>query len=212
MTAIKGSGASLAVATAAGTPTSAITAISLANPCVVTAANALTNGQIVVLTGIVGTTQLNNRAFVVSAVSGSSFTLKGEDSTGYTAWVSGGIGTPQTMTTIANVTNFQGFDGQASEIDVTSLASPAKEFSLGLEDFGQSTFSVFATSGDAGQAKLRAIKSSATLTAFSLTLSDGEVTAFMAFVKQYTLTDVKPDGAVGGNITLRHSNRPAWLA
>lgn len=212
MTAIKGQGATLAVATAAGSPTSAITGISQANPCVVTATNTLTNGQIVVITGVVGMTQLNNRAFVVSAASGSVFTLKGEDSTNYSAWVSGGIGTPQTMTTIANVTNFQGFDGQSSEIDVTNLASAAKEFQLGLEDFGQSTFSVFATSGDAGQAKLRSIKSSATLTAFALTLSDGEVSAFMAFVKQYTLTDVKPDGAVGGNITLRHSSRPAWLA
>jgi len=211
MTAIKGAGASLAVSTAAASPVT-ITAITAASPTVVTATNTYVAGDIVVITGVVGMTQLNNRAFVVSAPSGANFTLKGEDSTGYTAYVSGGQSVKQTMTTIAAVTNFQGFDGQASEIDVTNLQSAAKEFQLGLEDFGQSTFSVFATNGDAGQARLRAIKSLALLTAFSLTLSDGEVTAFMAFVKQYTLTDVKPDGAVGGNITLRHSSRPAWLA
>jgi len=72
--------------------TKAISAITLANPCQVTttAAHGYTTGQIVNITSIVGTTQLNDKLFTVTVVDPTNFTLDGVNATGYTAWVSGG--------------------------------------------------------------------------------------------------------------------------
>lgn len=66
--------------------TATITAITKANPAVVTtsAAHGFANGQTIYISGIsAGMTQVNNLAFVISAASGSTFTLTGINSTGY---------------------------------------------------------------------------------------------------------------------------------
>lgn len=78
-----------------GTP-GVITAITKANPGVVTSAgHGLTNGQQIILSGIVGMTQLDNRTFIVAGVTTNTFTLKyldgtAVDTTGFTTYVSGG--------------------------------------------------------------------------------------------------------------------------
>lgn len=69
----------------------AITGITQANPAVVTAAgHGYSNGDEVLITGVVGMTQVNNRTFVVAGVTANTFQLKDVDSTGYTAYSSGG--------------------------------------------------------------------------------------------------------------------------
>lgn len=210
--AIKGQTAVLSVATAVSGGALAITAATSANPVVLTVTNTFVAGDLGVVQAVVGETQLNNRAFIITAPSGSVATLKGEDGSSYGTYVSGGTIQKYTMTALAQVTDVKGFDGQASEIDTTHLLSTAKEFVEGLQDFGNVNVGVFLANADAGQTFLRKIKSSAALTAFSLSLSDGTVAAFMAFVKQFAFDGVKPDGAVSGTIVLRVSGQPAWFA
>lgn len=71
-----------------------ITGITQANPAVVTYSGSDTyaNGDRVLLTGIVGMTELNNREATVANVNtgANTFELSGINSTGYTAWSSGG--------------------------------------------------------------------------------------------------------------------------
>lgn len=67
-----------------------ITAISQANPCVVTSANALAVGDTVFITGVVGMSQITEQSFIVTAVTGANFTLGSVDSTTYSAYTSGG--------------------------------------------------------------------------------------------------------------------------
>lgn len=209
--AIKGQSAILSIGgAAAGSPASA-TAATNANPCVLTAANSFSNGNIIVASGFNGITQLNNRAFVASAVSGSVVTLKGEDSSGYGAYSSGGLLQKYTMQPIGGVADVEGFDGKSTELDATNLQSAAKEVLLGLQDFGNVTLTLQQIS-DAGQALIRGFKTSALVAAFSLQLSDGTIAAFMAFVQQYSFTGVKPDGLVGNSVSLRVTNAPAWFA
>jgi hypothetical protein len=207
----KGQGAVLSVATAAGTNIT-ITGITKANPAVVTATNTLSNGDIVTITGVVGMTEVNNRAFVATAVSGTTFTLKGVDSTNYTTYGSGGVANKQTMTAISQPTQVTGFSGQSSEIDVTHLQSLAKEFQLGLQDFGTVDMRVWLVNSDTGQQKLRSLKEQAASAAFSIVLASGDTAVFMALVKQFSFDGVQPDGAVGGNVSLRITNAPAWFA
>jgi hypothetical protein len=138
--------------------------------------------------------------------------LKGEDTTDYTTYTSGGTLTAHTMTEIANVTNLGGFDGEASEQDITHLRSRAKQFFVGLQDFGNVTLQLQLINSDVGQKKLRALKRSQSIGTFSITLSNGEVTAFRAYVKSFTFNDLTPDGIVAGSVTLRVTGEPAWFA
>lgn len=70
-----------------------ITGITQANPAIVTAANhGLSNGQTVGISGVVGMTQVNARSYTVSSVTTNTFSI-GIDSTGYTAYSSGGAAT-----------------------------------------------------------------------------------------------------------------------
>jgi hypothetical protein len=179
---------------------------------VLTVTNTFTAGDLIVVAGNSGMTQINNRAFIASPVTGTTATLKGEDTTGYGTWTAGGTAQKYTVQPIANITGVKGFDGTSSEIDVTHLQSAAKEFQLGLEDFGNLTVDVLLINADAGQIYLRKLKSLAQSAPFSLVLADGTTAAFMAFVKGFSFDGVKPDGAVTGEVTLRITNRPAWFA
>ena len=85
---------------------SRITAITKANPCVVTtaAAHKLKTGQTVVLPGVGGMVELTAR-YTVTKVSDTSFSL-GVDSTAYTTYTSGGT------VAYVSLTNVLGADGQ----------------------------------------------------------------------------------------------------
>lgn len=73
----------------------AITAITKANPAVVTytGADTYANGDQVYISGVVGMTEVNNRRFTVANVNvgANTFELSGVNSTGYTTYSSGGI-------------------------------------------------------------------------------------------------------------------------
>jgi len=210
--AIKSQNTAIAVSTATASAKT-ITAATAANPVVVTSsAHGLTAGTIVVITGVVGMIQLNNRSFVVANPATNTFELKGIDGTSYTTYTSGGSATPQTMTAVGEVTSADGFDGQASEIDTTNLLSTAKEFLLGLQDFGGVNLGLFMKNTDTGQQKMRSLKTSASTGTFSITLSNGEIAAFQALVKQFSFQGITPDGAVTAQSALRVTGEPSWFA
>ena len=72
------------------TPTD-ITGISQANPGVVTAAgHGLHTGERVLIHSVGGMVEVNGREFTVTVVDANSFSLDGEDTTGHTAYTSGG--------------------------------------------------------------------------------------------------------------------------
>ncbi len=111
---------------ATGTNAEVITAITAANPAVVTiASHSFTNGQLVRLAGIVGMTELNGRTFTVANVATNTFELSGEDSTSYTAYTSDGTSSLITgfgvSTGAARSSRFTGIEtsGFAIHIDVT---------------------------------------------------------------------------------------------
>jgi hypothetical protein len=211
MAAIKGQQTALRVSTATASAKT-ITGITAASPPVVSSAtHGFTAGQIIVLTGIVGMVELNDRAFVVANPLAGTFELKGVDATTYTAYASGGSATLQTMTEVGSITGIEGFDGEAGEEDATTLRSTAKEFLTGLQDFGNVTLNLNLVT-DTGQARLRALKASASAAAFSITLSDGTVSAFRALPKSFTFSVGGPDSIVKGSVKLRVTGEPAWFS
>lgn len=183
-TAISAQGSTFSIA---GTDGSAITitAITKATSAVVTATNTLSVGDSVIFGTVTNMPEINGRIGVVTAASGSSFTVN-IDSSGFAAAGTSGTATPKTWTKVSNVSTYSGFDGQKSEIDVSNLDSAAKEFIPGLEDFGQLTVELQVDNTDAGQLAMRANKSANTRTYFKLLLPNGKQRVFQGFVKQFS--------------------------
>lgn len=216
MAAIKSQGATLKVSTATAAADN-ISGITKASPGVVSAtAHGIASGSIVTIESVVGMVEVNDRAYVAyndaSPTPTGTFQLKGVDTSAYTTYGSGGTATAHTMTEIGQVTSVEGFNGQSTEIDSTHLRSTAKEFMIGLQDFGTVTLGVTLYQGDAGQAKLRSLKATAAIGTFSITLSDGYIAAFRGFVQSFSFGGVTPDGVVTGQVQIRVSGEPAWFA
>jgi N-acetylglucosamine kinase-like BadF-type ATPase len=74
------------------TATMAITNITQAAVAVVTVADTspLTEGAVVSITGVIGMTQVNDIEFTISIINSTTLQLVSVDSTGYTAYTSGG--------------------------------------------------------------------------------------------------------------------------
>ena len=82
-----------------------ISAATAANPVVVTSvAHGYSNGDEVLITGVVGMTQLNGKVFIVNGVTANTFQLLGIDGTAYTAYVSGGSAFKTLVTLAASAT------------------------------------------------------------------------------------------------------------
>lgn len=98
-----------------------------------------------------------------------------------------------------------GPDGSASEIDVTNLASSAKEFVVGLPDEGSVSLEVsFDYAGSIQHDTLYAARTSQVLQNFQIRLSDSPRTtiAFSAYVTQFSLS-LGVDDKVGATFGLR---------
>jgi Ubiquitin-activating enzyme E1 FCCH domain/Lambda phage tail tube protein, TTP len=209
--AISAQGTTLQIATGTG-GAKTITAISQGNPCIVTStAHGLAKGDRVTFAGIVGMTQLNGVTASVEYITANTFALYGVDSSAYSAYTSGGTATPVTFTPVAEVVSFSGFDGQASEIDVSDLNSTAKEFKLGLVDSGGFSFTVNTLLSDAGQTAVRTSRDTSTSRQYKLTLPSGtpSVATFTAFAKQVPVAG-GVDAKVQSNVALRITGPVTW--
>lgn len=154
-----------------------ITAISNANPAVVTASNSLTDGDVIVLSGVVGMEKLNGRAARVVTSSGTAFSLEGINTTSTSVWgtyASGGVANEVSASaTFGNVTGVEVPDGQPETIDLTTIGDDARQTELGHDAAIAGSLSIFADPLDPGVAEV--INASATRSArvFQLTTQKG---------------------------------------
>jgi hypothetical protein len=95
--------------------TGVITAVTQANPAVVTSAShGLSNGQVVRIDGVVGMTEINDTLFTTANVATDTFQLSGENSSGYTAYSSGGTWAKATAGVAVTTTYFTNGDTDAT--------------------------------------------------------------------------------------------------
>lgn len=73
--------------------------------------------------------------------------------------------------------------GQASEEDVTTLASTAKEKRLGLVDEGSFTIDCIYDGADSGQASMLSARTSGLVKVMTITLSDASVATFNCLIQ-----------------------------
>jgi hypothetical protein len=117
-------------------------------------------------------------------------------------------GSPLSYTEVKEITAFNGFDGAASEIDVTHLQSAAKEFLMGLQDFGTFQLDVNHLPDDTGQVAMRTAKADRDKREFRVTFSDANTATFQGYVLSNSISggvDAKVDGSftvrITGNVT-----------
>lgn len=127
-----------------------------------------------------------------TAISAQGTTIQVDDSTEGTADV-----------VINNVASFSGFDGEASEIDVTNLSSAAKEYQVGLKDFGAFSMEIHPDFDDAGQNVLRTA-GNATKT-FLVTLPNSKKLTFKGLVKNADSLNGGIDAVLTGTVTVKIS-------
>ncbi|KAI3591655.1 hypothetical protein D9X30_3480 [Cupriavidus sp. U2] len=186
-TAISAQGSKLEISSTAGSAKT-LTAIALGFPTILTsAAHGLTNGDVVTLAGLTGADAalLNGLTFVVKNKTTNTFAID-VDTTGKTV-TAAGTATPLNWVKIENFVSFKGFDGQASDIDVTDLDSTAKESISGLQDWGNFSFDVNKDFTDPGQLALDAAKRASQKKTFKLTLPNLKTKTFDGNVKNTPL-------------------------
>jgi Lambda phage tail tube protein, TTP len=187
-TAISAQGSVLSIATGTGSAKT-ISAIALGNPTILSStAHGFNDGDVITLAALTGAdmTTLNGQTISVRNKTVNTFAVY-IDTTGKTITVGSGTATTSTFTAVANLKDFTGFDGAASEIDVTNLDSSAKEFRLGLTDPGQFAFNIDYDHNNLGHIALRAKQVSGVLSNFKLVLPDASAITFNGYVKKFSL-------------------------
>lgn len=118
-------------------------------------------------------------------------------------------GSPVAVNGIKSITGIG--SGSATEIDVTTLASTAKEFKQGLRDFGSIEVDMIRNQDDLGQVEMfNAMGLQATRTVIvTLPTSTANVATFEGFVQSIS-TDISADGAVMGKAKIRITGAVAW--
>jgi predicted secreted protein len=117
-----------------------------------------------------------------------------------------GAGSPPSYTTIAEINSFSGPGGSVSVIDVTDLASAAKEKLAGINDNGQLTFELNFIPGNAQHSALREAKENRTTISVKIIFTDTTKTewTFNAIVTGFSVSGAV-DGVVKGSVTLEIS-------
>ena len=208
VTALKFHGSQIAVLTgfAADSPAPAITAITKANPAVVSVtAHGLSDGEVIRISGVVGMTELNGGTFVVENLTSGTFALRDVDSTGYGTYASGGTFTVGEFSNFCNLTNYDRQGGTSPEIDTTALCSTAQEYLLGLPDFGTTQIDYNFVRDSAIELAVTAAYKTSELTATKVVLPEGHgIMVQLGFIQQ-----MSESAAVGGkwegSLTMRNT-------
>lgn len=159
-----------------------ITAITKANPGVVSSTtHGYSNGDYVLLE-VQGMYQVNYRVFRVSAVAADAFSLEGEDTTGYGTFVSGTAEKITFGTSLATLTSINASGGDFDFIDTTTIHDNIKTQVPGLPNPATYNFDSFWDPSDAGLVALKSASDSQAQRAILFAFANGQKFTFNAYV------------------------------
>jgi hypothetical protein len=210
-TAIAAQGTTIQIATGTGSAV-AVTGVTVGNPTVIAStAHGFSNGDSITFdSGFTGANaaDLNGKTFTIMFKTTNTYAVN-FDSTGHTITAGTAHATANTYSNIGNARTLTGFDGSASEIDVTNLGSTAKEIRQGLVDFGQITFEADHDESDAGQSAFLSAYNSSVLKAFKVNLPNGNTAAFSGYCKKFSAS-LGVDQVVKRQLDVRISGAVTW--
>lgn len=196
-----------------GSSSIAITAITQANPPVVTAAaHGLADGDVVKIVGVVGMTELNDEIFVVQNVDTNTFELADVSASAYGAYVSGGSVQEAVFSNFCELTNHNRQGGTSPEIPATSACSTAQEFEIGLPDYGTTQIDYNFAPRTAVQLAVQEFYDSGEKMATRITLPKSGGTMVQLGYIQQTSENAGVGGLWAGSLTMRNTGPRADFA
>lgn len=188
-----------------------ISGLTNASPGVVTAtAHGYSNGDIAIIQDVGGLVEVNDRAFVIASSATDTFALKGEDTSNFGVYTSGGSAKKVTLTEIGEVLSYQA-SGSGSSIDVTNLRSISMESLAGLVDPGKLTMSITIKHGDAGQAAMRALVDATEPKVIEIVTPSGYVLLATGNTSNFDVSG-EVNSALKGSFEFTIRKRMAWFA
>jgi hypothetical protein len=186
-----------------------ISAITKAPQAQVTGANVLDPGDIVIFRDVVGMPEIKDVSAIVVSATGTDFIVN-LDTSGYATAGTTGTADQLDLLAVCEARNFNGFDGQASEVDITTLCSEAKEYVPGLQDFGSFNFDMNYVPTDPAQIAMQTAKAGGITLWWELVLPDNMGSwIFQAFVRQMTISG-GVDAALSSSVVLRITGEPTF--
>ena len=114
--------------------------------------------------------------------------------------------------TLGGVTDVNFGDGTATDIPITTLASTAKEYRQGLQDFGDCTIELLRDPDDVGQIDLLTQKASQSSVVIEVKYNDAstlDAATFTGYVKSLS-TVTSADGVLTGTATIKITGSVVW--
>jgi len=183
-----------------------ITAISLANPTLLTAvSHGLSAGDVVAAALFDGAdaASINSNTYVVRYVTDDTFAID-LDSTALTITVTSATMTPEEYTEIGNILDWDLAGDTHNMIDFTTLGSTRGEEKPGIPRGSAISLSMNWTSDDAGLLAAEVARAAKTLKTFKVTYTDASVHTFTGYVVAISDSG-SGDDKVSGSITIHRT-------
>lgn len=191
-----------------------ITGISKISEAVVTATHDYSVGDYILLYGVVGMTQINNRVVRVKSVSTTvSFVCEGLNSTNYTTYASGGSAQKITFgASFDNITQLDLPDSAPDEIDVTSIHDDERQIVFGHASAQKGTLSLIANPLSTSVVEVQLADAAQERRGFLVTLASGQKALFNAYCSGGAGFSGGVGAAGTAQISLTLRNKPQWFA
>lgn len=205
--------ASLSIQTALATAKT-ITGISKVSEAVVTGTHDYSIGDYILLYGVVGMTQINNRVVRVKSVSTTvSFVCEGLDSSDFTTYASGGSAQKITFgASFDNVTQVSLPDAAPTKIDITAIDDDETQQAFGHAAAQEGSLSLIANPLSTAVIEVQTADAAQERRAFLMTLSSGQKALFNAYCSGGSGFDGGVGAAGTAQISLTLRNKPQWFA
>ena len=103
---------------------------------------------------------------------------------------------------VGQVVSFDGLDGERPDVDVSDLASTAREYILGLKDNGNMGLEVMRDDDDVGQAHIQTMLGEDQARSLRITLSNNDTYTIDCLAKSFTLAG-GVDDTVRGTVNFK---------
>jgi hypothetical protein len=195
----------------ADSPSDSVSAITKANPAVVTStAHGRVDGEVIRINGALGMTEVNGEPYVIDVQTPDTYQLVGVNSIDYGTYTSGGRVDVAQFSSLCELTGWNRQGGSSPEIAATSQCSDAQEFEIGLPDFGTLQMDFNFAPQVSVQKFLEAAYLAGSKIAYKLTFTPATLSSLF-LIGFGTIQQLSDSGSVGGlltgSLTLRLSGR-----
>jgi hypothetical protein len=201
----------VAVQSALGTPIT-ISAITKANPGVVTAtSHGLSNGDVILLS-VNGMAQLDGRVVRVANVTTNTFELEGVNTTDYDTFTSGNARKITFGTTLASATSVNVTGGDFDFIDTTTIHDTVRRQIPGLANAATFTFESIWDVSDQALLALASASEAKQQRAVRITFANGQKVFFNGYVGATLLPTGGAHEVVKTSVSITMFGRPTYYA